>query len=616
MTEQTADEKRSAAPAGSQPSAKPFPDFIASPPDSGAADLDMPDLRKATTTMRAPERSPVQAPVVVGPTRPPRARGVRFATFCAVVALIGAGAAIAAPSLRPLLADALRQQFGDRTWIAVVTGTAPRPPQVVEVDLQRFDERISALATALTETPSGAPVNPETLNRFVEATSDGQRLTALNDSLRRTEEQVAALSRMLADLQGSVAQTANRTDQLEAGGRAAATRTEEQVAALTKAINELQANIAQVGTRAEGLAASGNAAAARLDTAETALGDLGGRLTAVEGAGATTAARVEEQGRALAEGAAAVTAVGSRIDAVEKRVMETVDAVRTAAHGAVDLVAARVATLDEGVAGIVGRLGALEATGATAAAGIDAATQRLDTAEAALSTVQSDLRGAAEGAAALGSRLDEVGGKVAALDAGIGALDSRITTLDAKIPAIAPSTGPVLLALSTRIRTALDEGEPFPAELAAIRRYASADPAIAAAADRLAPLASQGVPGVLLLKREFNAVAKRIVEAEDAAAPYWYERQIASLQSYFGWAPPPPPPAPSGDAARAALGRAAASITAGSFAEAVTDMRTIQGPGAALAEAWVSLALLRIDAEAALRAISGGALTLLTATPG
>lgn len=585
MSERSSDEKRAEAPLSGDGAAKPFPEFILAPPEAigagPAAELEVPDFAARPGTRGAgPAAAPPPASTsarLAAPARPPRARGVRLAAACALVALIGAGATIAAPSLRPLLADALRQQFGERPWIAVVTGTAEvRPPQLVEIDLQRFDQRLSALATALSETPAGAPVDRETLKRFVDATSQGERLAVLDGALHRSEEQVASLQKALAGLEAGLSQIGARTAQLETADHA-----------LT----------------------------ARLETAEAGARDAAARTAALDGGAVTAAGRIEKLSAAVAELGAGIAALTARLDAADRGLAELTAASQATAQADREAAAGRFGALESATAELATRVKAADASAAAAIAKIATVEAAVAEARAQIAQVDGELDGAVSEAGRIDQALVLTGSRVDAVASGVQALGDRVSAVDAKIPAVAPAAGPVLLALAGRIRTALDEGETFEPELVALRKFGGGDPTVAAAAADLAPLSAHGTPSLTILKREFAAAAKKVVEAEEALAPTWYERQIASAQALFGWGAPASGPS-AADLVRAALGRSAVAITAGNFVDAVTDLRTIPTPGAPLLESWIAMATQRIAAERALQEIGGAAVAQLTAAGG
>lgn len=574
MSEPSRDDQKTAPSFGAESGAKPFPEFLVPPPGAEPA--------RAEAPKPAPElpRLATNAPLPPLAAKPPRARGTGLALFCALVALAGAGGTIAAPSLRPILAEQLQARFGDEPWIGIVTGTADtRPPEVIEVDLQRFDQRINALSTALASTPAGQPVDRDTLNRFVEASGESERFLALTDSLRRAEDQVLQLSKALGALETRLAKIDSRAEQLEANGRALGARLDQSEGTArehTTRLSAVEGGVTKAVVRADELAGAQTAVGGRLDGIEQKLG-------AVAEAGAAAVAAVAGRAAALESGAQAMMAQVAGLGDSIKAVVDRTTAVEAAVQAATAAAGEKAAAVE---AALAARIDAVDGRVSTVDGRVSAVDGRLDGVDGAIGTLRQSVQANATGLGTLGTRIDEV---------------------EEKIPA--PTAGPVLLTLATRIRTALDEGEPFAAEIQALRQFGGNDPVIAASAERLAPLASRGAPSLSLLRRDFNTAAKKVLEAEEAAAPPWYERQMATVQSYFGWAVAPPPV--PGEAARAALGRAAANITNGNFAEAVKDLATLQPPGAVHADAWLRMAMIRVEAERALRGLNEAALRRL-----
>ncbi|MBV5336351.1 hypothetical protein JZU48_05090, partial [bacterium] len=117
---------------------KPFPDFIIPAPGVNA-DSSLNSGGQASSPTPASAGVPTNAP----PGRQKPRGGGGWAFLFALVSLTAAGVSLSSPSLRPIAAEKLKQQFGDQYWIGVVTGTADtRPPTVIELDLKQFDARL------------------------------------------------------------------------------------------------------------------------------------------------------------------------------------------------------------------------------------------------------------------------------------------------------------------------------------------------------------------------------------------------------------------------------------------------------------------------------------------
>ncbi|MGQ9367356.1 COG4223 family protein [Azospirillum sp. ST 5-10] len=605
MTDPNRDDSKAGSATQADESAKGFPQFIIAPP--GAERIGAP-FEPAGPYAVAPEPPPPPPPAAP-PRRdarreaPPRARGGRLAVLAALVALAAAGAAIAAPSLRPLLAESLRQQFGDHRLIAVLTGTADtRPPGVVELDLQAFDQRLETLAAALRDTPAGQPVDAATLERFVAATSDGRRVADLEAALRRAETQVTTLSDALGTLEGRLAEIGTRTERLEATDGTLTGRIE----AAEGAAGALEPRVAAVEQAGVATAAKADAAAAQagtlaglLDTLGATAADLGGRLAAVEARMAELATAI--QGNADAA-AAAAEAARTNAAAIQSAATETA----TTTQGLTE----RLAATESAAGALTDRLAAAEGAAGTLAGRVDAA--------------DAERAAAAERLAQLGQALDgtrgelaETGKAVAAATTELAALTARTGAVEDHLARVNGGTASALLALSSRIRQALEDGESFTGEVAAVRALAGGNSELTGAIDTLQQLASRGGPTLTLLRREFNLAAQKIIEAEEAAGPAWYVRTVstmgAQVTSWFGWVQPPMPS--PGEEARAIVTEAAKSFTLGRIDDAVAVLKTISGPGAAAAEPWIRLAQVRVDAERALRALSDAALERLSHAP-
>lgn len=521
---------------------------------------------------------------------PPRARGGGWAFLFALVSVAAAGVSLSGPSIRPIAAEKLRQQFGDQEWIGIVTGTADtRPPSVIQLDLAAFDRRLDALAQTLTTANPGAPVDGETLARFADAAGAKSEIAALESSLRSArsadEERDATLSGAVGGMEAQVAELTRRADELDGG-----------VAGLTEGLRAVEAGTGKALELAEGadtaskeLATTLGGLMPRLEQAEAGLAALTSQLEAVR-------AGVGE--RVTAALTPALEPIGRRLDALDARA----DAIAAGIGAALEPINARIAALDEGA-----RASIAEATAALAAlreeltatrSGVQALDGKLEALEAA-------------GAVRQGA-VDALERKLEANTAVAGALAGRVGEVEEALKRQAGATGSALLGLTNRVRIAVDEGEGYAPELSVIRTLATGDARYDAPLTVLATMAERGAPSLGYLRREFNAVARKVIEVEEAAQPSWYDRQWSNVQYYLGWTAPQPglePPAPDPEPARAVLAEAANAINGGRFDQAVAAMAGLRGPGAEQAAQWIGAARARVAADQAVRGLSALALS-------
>lgn len=547
---------------------KPFPDFIA--PPAG-------DASSASAASNSPASSAVEGSTILGSASsnaaanaaaapvaavkappPPRAKGGGWAFLFALVSLTAAGVSLSAPSLRPIAAEKLKQQFGDHHWIGVLTGTADtRPPTVIELDLKQFDNRLQALANTLTAANPGAPIDGATLARFADAAGATQRMTefeaALNQLKAGESDRLAALSHAVGQVEATVAEMHQRADAADR----TATTLGEQLKASDAQTAKASALAEAADTGAKELATSLGGAMRKLEATDAALAELSGKLTELG----------VDVGRQITE---ALKPVNERLDAGEKRAAEN------AAAAAAALEAARneAAAVAGNFAGLAEELKATQALGA-----------------------------------AQDGRINAVGEEIQGLIGGLTGVAKRLETAEQALAAQSGVTAAAVLGLGNRLRFAVDEGEPFAMEVKTLKILANGDSAFAAPLAALTPLAQHGVPSQAYLRREFNVLARKIVEAEDALQPAWYARQWSNVQYYLGWGGGAT--AGNGEAARTVLSQAANAINAGQFAEAVAVMASLSGPAGEQAQTWLTATRARVAADQAVRLVNAIALSRL-----
>ncbi|HYH37424.1 MAG TPA: hypothetical protein VD860_04315 [Azospirillum sp.] len=239
---------------------------------------------EGATPLRAP--APLSDPPPAAPARAPRARGGGgWATFAALVALAGAGASIAGPSLRPYLAEQLTARFGEHELIGILTGTAaPKPKDPVQIELAAFDQRMAALAQALGQ-PGGPAADPETLKALTVALGKPLPDTGPSPEARRLAElegRFAALGARLGDTAAAAAAAAKAQSDLKAELAARLDAAEQAGTTLAQRIDGLDQGLAAARKEgADALAAQTVAFDERLAAADRRIGEVDQRSAAL-----------------------------------------------------------------------------------------------------------------------------------------------------------------------------------------------------------------------------------------------------------------------------------------------------------------------------------------------
>jgi hypothetical protein len=274
-----------------------------------------------------------------------------------------------------------------------------------------------------------------------------------------------------------------------------------------------------------------------------------------------------------------------------------------------DAIKSAQTALAQKIAALEGAVAALRQTREDAAtkAALTQESQRLDAAEAQ----------AAERAAAQAAEIDKMRQELAQRGAVGGELATRVDALEHQLHAqnsIDRGEGVRVLAL-LQLREAVEAGQPFTAEYAALSQLAANDPELAAAARPLGDAARSGVATRAELRHRLGDLADHIDSANaprakpNSAKPKWWEealdrvRALVTVRHIDGAAK-----TGSGAAVEAAQTALAQDNLAGAVA-------ALDGLGRADAEAmqpWLKAARQRLAAEAALTRLQG----LLTARLG
>jgi hypothetical protein len=183
-----------------------------------------------------------------------------------------------------------------------------------------------------------------------------------------------------------------------------------------------------------------------------------------------------------------------------------------------------------------------------------------------------------------------------------------LSTHEAK--AIDAARASAVIGIAARLSTALEQGEPFAADLALLAPFAQDDAKLGEASARLKPLADKGVATRAALAADFPALARTAL-AQVGDGDSFGERLIAKLKGLVSirrvGADVP------GDTTEAKLAQAEAALNAGDLAKAVELVKSLPAKSQAVAAAWLSRAEAHLAAQGALAQLSAHAVELLGA---
>jgi len=278
--------------------------------------------------------------------------------------------------------------------------------------------------------------------------------------------------------------------------------------------------------------------------------------------------------------------------------------------------ASRVAAAEQalkGLSGLDARIAKLE-TAATAprpAAPDQALTGRLSAVEAAVAEAKSRAD-AAFNAAQKASAPAASPAELQALAARVGALEQAAKAVEQKLAVTAGADRAGRLAfLATALRGAVDRGEPFAPELAAVKP-------LVPDASTLAPLelfATSGVPRTAPLARELSQATGSMLSAAGTAPRDGgiLDRIQQNAERLVRIRPVNEAP---GDDAATVIARGEAMASHGDIGGAISELGTLPPAVRAPAEAWIKKAQAQIAALAAARKLADDALgTLAKAAP-
>jgi hypothetical protein len=290
------------------------------------------------------------------------------------------------------------------------------------------------------------------------------------------------------------------------------------------------------------------------------------------------------------------TALAARMSQIEQQMREL--ATRPDAAGVeakrLDELASRIAKLESAVeAGqgardtrLVNRISMLEGNLKALSESIGIAQRRSDEAEAAA-------REASQRAGALAGAMDTLAQRV-------GKLEQQLAKRSAEQTIDRPAR---LLIAATALSGALERGEPFAAQLAAVRALGADAPRLAA----LEPFATSGVPGAAALARELSALTPALLAAAGTPAQEgnFLQKLQASAERIVRVQRLDERP---GNDAAAIVARIDADAGRGDLPSALAELAKLPADVRAPAELWIKKAQARAAALAAGRALTADAL--------
>ena len=271
-----------------------------------------------------------------------------------------------------------------------------------------------------------------------------------------------------------------------------------------------------------------------------------------------------------------------------------------------DELAARLARIEKSVASpqaplsdaaLANRLTSAENTSKTAADDIANLAKRIDELAAQVRAIPAPVDRA---------EIDALINRIAALEKSAGNMESEL----GKRATLANDSATRLALATSALRTAVERGEPFSAELAAARPL-TAENALAS----LEPFAGSGVPSTATLARELSALVPAMRTAANAipAEGGFFDRIKSSASRLVRIRPAEE--SPSDDPA-AVITRIDAKAARSDVAGALVDLVNLPPATRAPAQAWIEKAQARIAAVETSRKVAADAINALgKATP-
>ena len=197
--------------------------------------------------------------------------------------------------------------------------------------------------------------------------------------------------------------------------------------------------------------------------------------------------------------------------------------------------------------------------------------------------------------------LDELVRRLDESEARAGDLARRLQAIESAEAkaARADASAPALVLAVGQLRDASLAGRPFVRELESLRALAQDRREVAEAAERLAPFAAKGVPGVVALKERFDGTARAVTIAARAQGDgTWTDRALARLSVLVAVRRTDERAAEG--TPDAALRVAEQALAQGDVAQAAAALEKLSGPGQAAAKGWLADARARALLDATL----------------
>ena len=259
------------------------------------------------------------------------------------------------------------------------------------------------------------------------------------------------------------------------------------------------------------------------------------------------------------------------------------------------------------------RLTSVEATTKSLGDSLNTLTSRVDQVATAAQGAQAQAKSAADVA---GAAKTSAQGGIARSD--LDALTSRIAALESTVKSLSDSVSHQtagggaddgaarLIAVAEALRTAVERGTPFQAELAAVKSLGADQTTLTP----LEPFAASGVPSATALARELATLAPALTEAvEPKTQSTFLDRIEVNAQRLVRSTPLD---APAGDDPGSVAMRISFNASHGDIDAALTDIAKLPDAAKSIAASWVQKAQARNAAIAASLKLTADALAALS----